>query len=70
MVFLGKKLGVASGAKALPDEGQDTILADEFGTFIAACHAQLLAKEDHFSIIAQMTDPDSQLSRLIDSPLA
>ena len=26
---------------------------------------QLLAKEDHFSIIAQMTDPDSQLSRLL-----
>ncbi len=36
----------------------------------ARCHTQLLAKEDHFSIIAQMMDPDSQLSRLIDSPLA
>jgi len=35
----------------------------------ARCHTQLLAKEDHFSIIAQMTDPDSQLSRLIDAPL-
>ena len=36
----------------------------------AKCYTQLLAKEDHFSIIAQMTDPNSQLSRLIDSPLA
>ena len=36
----------------------------------AMCHTQLLAKEDHFSIIAQMTDPNSQLSRLIDSRLA
>jgi hypothetical protein len=28
-----------------------------------------LAGEDHFSIIGQMTHPDSQLSRLIIAPL-
>ena len=35
----------------------------------ADCHSQLLAGEDHFSVIGQMTSPDSQLSRLIISPL-
>ena len=35
----------------------------------ANCHAQLLAGEDHFSIIGQLTDPASQLCRLVDAPL-
>ena len=35
----------------------------------ANCHSQLLAGEEHFSVIGQMTRPDSQLSRLILAPL-
>ena len=42
MVFFGKKLCVAHGAKALPDKGQDTILPDEFWTFISTHHAHQL----------------------------
>jgi hypothetical protein len=32
-------------------------------------HCQLLAGHNHFTIIETMTDPDSQLCQLIDSPL-
>ena len=48
---------------------QNSILPLTWQGLGARCHTQLLANEDHFSIIAQMTDPDSQLSRLIESPL-
>lgn len=66
----GMNLVCVAGANERPEFiRQNGILPLIWQGLGADCHSQLLAGEDHFSVIGQMTSPDSQLSRLIISPL-
>ena len=66
----GMDLVCVAGASERPEFiRQNGILPLVWQGLGASCHAQLLAGEDHFSIIGQMTNPDSQLNRLIIAPL-
>ena len=67
----GMNLVCVAGANERPEFiRQNGILPLIWQGLGADCHSQLLPGEDHFSVIGQMTSPDSQLSRLIISPLA
>ena len=67
----GMNLVCVAGANERPEFiRQNGILPLIWQGLGADCHSQLLPGEDHFSVIGQMTSPDSQLSRLITSPLA
>lgn len=66
----GIRLVCVAGANERPEfVRQNGILPLVWQGLGAKCHAQLLAGEDHLSIIGQMTRSDSRLSRLIDAPL-
>ena len=66
----GMNLVCVAGANERPEFiRQNGILPLIWQGLGADCHSQLLAGEDHFSVIGQMMSPDSQLSRLIISPL-
>ena len=66
----GMDLVCVAGADERPEFiRQNGILPLVWQGLGANCHSQLLAGEEHFSVIGQMTRPDSQLSRLILAPL-